>query len=697
MSIIPESWKSLWNAQEVRILVLASLILQVFLIFLATLRKRTANKFLLLLLWSFYLLADYVAILALGNLLQDQTPGDAGNIMAFWAPFLLLHLGGPDTITSYSIEDNELWWRHFLGLAVQVVVAFLVLLKLLPVRRLRIAAVLVFIIGFVKYAERTWALRSSSMDQLRESMVKDPDPGPNYAEFMDEYVWRREAGQSTYVKGKSEPPPPPQMPTNVGGSGKIYDVQQISEAYQFFKRFKPLVVDLMLSFQDRKDSQAYFWNCGVSQAWKTVEIELSFLYDILHTKAVNIRSLRGCIWRLISFVIIAICFLIFLRSEKKGYKKSDIIISYILLGVALFLEMISFLLIIISDWMIVTLREHENFNAVIIVIARIMGCIFPNGKPRWSNVIKLYSLISLSLADKPTKFKVILRAIKVKDLWDNFWFVNCTNVPNKLKELLFMEVKDKAQNARDSVDLKSLRDCRGKRVVEKEGCNHLLWSMDKEFDESLLLWHVATDLCFYTTIGNGTDQNREISEGRLKCMKYLLNLCLKTVKDCNSYREISLLISNYLIYLLIMQPSMMPAGIGKIRFVDTCAEAKVFFQTQEKGLTKAEARETLLDVETEVDPIEVKGDRSKSVLFDACRLAKQLNLLSEDKRWQLVSKVWVEMLGYAAINCKTYYHAKQLSRGGELLTHVWLLMAHVGIGEQYRIEAGSAIAKLAFS
>ncbi|XP_078153689.1 uncharacterized protein LOC144548851 [Carex rostrata] len=88
--------------------------------------------------------------------------------MAFWAPFLLLHFGGPDTITSYSIEDNELWWKHFLGLVVQVVVSFMVLLELVAIPRLRVAAALVFIAGLVKYIERTLALRSSSVDQLKE-------------------------------------------------------------------------------------------------------------------------------------------------------------------------------------------------------------------------------------------------------------------------------------------------------------------------------------------------------------------------------------------------------------------------------------------------------------------------------------------------------------------------------------------------
>ncbi|KAJ1688447.1 hypothetical protein LUZ63_019837 [Rhynchospora breviuscula] len=274
-----------------------------------------------------------------------------------------------------------------------------------------------------------------------------------------------------------------------------------------------------------------------------------------------------------------------------------------------------------------------------------------------------------------------MAASKVKNLWD-FIFIPSIKVSCKLKELLFEELKTKSKSARHTADFKELRDCKGERALQQEECYHLRWSIDKEFDESILLWHIATDLCFHTH--GGINQNPDTGHGRN-------NNC------SHSDHEISLILSNYMLYLLIMKPYMMPAGIGKIRFKDTCAEAKIFFRAEKKGLTESEAREALLDVETEVDPVEVKGDRSKSVLFDACRLAKELNLLVEDERWRLISRVWVEKLGYAAINCKTYYHAKQLSQGGELLTHIWLLMAHMGIGEQYRVEAGHAVAKLAFT
>ncbi|KAL2455794.1 hypothetical protein Fot_57279 [Forsythia ovata] len=109
------------------------------------------------------------------------------------------------------------------------------------------------------------------------------------------------------------------------------------------------------------------------------------------------------------------------------------------------------------------------------------------------------------------------------------------------------------------------------------------------------------------------------------------------------------------------------------------------------------ACEKLYNVNTVVKPNEVKGDRSKSVLFDACILAKDLKKIADEKRWEIMSKVWVELMSYAASHCRPNAHAQQLSRGGELIVFVWLLMAHFGLGDQFRIEAGHARAKLMVS
>jgi hypothetical protein len=65
------------------------------------------------------------------------------------------------------------------------------------------------------------------------------------------------------------------------------------------------------------------------------------------------------------------------------------------------------------------------------------------------------------------------------------------------------------------------------------------------------------------------------------------------------------------------------------------------------------------------------------------RLARQLLLLESKKRWGTINEVWVEMVAYAAAQCPWKEHTHQLRRGGELLTHVSLLMLHLGLNEQY--------------
>ncbi|PHT26254.1 hypothetical protein CQW23_34132 [Capsicum baccatum] len=113
------------------------------------------------------------------------------------------------------------------------------------------------------------------------------------------------------------------------------------------------------------------------------------------------------------------------------------------------------------------------------------------------------------------------------------------------------------------------------------------------------------------------------------------------------------------------------------------AELREFIYEEIKNKSSlAEDLDEFLEVNAAVKPVQVKGDRSKSALFDGRRLAKELDeLLGHGiDKWELISKVWVEMLSHAAINCKANNHCKQLSKGGQLVTLVWLLMTHFGLG-----------------
>ena len=96
--------------------------------------------------------------------------------------------------------------------------------------------------------------------------------------------------------------------------------------------------------------------------------------------------------------------------------------------------------------------------------------------------------------------------------------------------------------------------------------------------------------------------------------------------------EFSKWLLQYMLYLLVICPSMLPMGIGMIRFRDTCAKVTQFFEDPESManivvysiFNKSQASEILSKVNTQALPTAVKGHISKSVLFDACRLASKL-------------------------------------------------------------------------
>lgn len=114
-----ESLIKLLNDWEIQLLVLFSFTIQFFLFFVGNQRLRWSNMFLRFSIWMAYLGADLVATYALGYLsrhVDATTPGDTLRrthpLAFFWAPFLLVHLGGQDTITAFSMEDNNLFVKY---------------------------------------------------------------------------------------------------------------------------------------------------------------------------------------------------------------------------------------------------------------------------------------------------------------------------------------------------------------------------------------------------------------------------------------------------------------------------------------------------------------------------------------------------------------------------------------------------------
>ena len=513
--------------------------------------------------------------------------------------------------------------------------------------------------------------------------------GVSYAPFMAKCDSKKAQGYLVSCQPESEisevvyiPSPDPIPESSPNPRNKSNPVATPSQkANEFFPKFKRLFTDVVLEPTDLEPSKLFFKNISWTEAFEVIEIELGFMYDIFHTKRMVAYDEWGLVRRFICLFSAISTFMVFLTIDKHEYSNIDVIITWLLLVETIVQEIYSIILLCSSDWTMNWLSKQDKTRVTVLICEAISSCRLPFLLPankRWSDSMAQYSLISYSLKKLPIKFSEVWEFFGISQILEEFsevwnFFCICPKldecssknsnvVPKCLKILIFEQLMEKSTIALDIEAAKQLCARRGDWILEKMNCfSRLGWSTGGEFDQSILLWHLATDLCYYT------DLNKKSSPAE------------------NSNRKASKLLSDYMVYLLVKHPVMLPDGIGQIRFQDSCAEATDIFKCVKDRIQAC--KKLLLQVNTEIPQLKVKGDRSKSVLSEACRLAKSLQSLETEeewnceKKWELMSHVWVEMLCYAACHCPRNHHAEKLRLGGELLTHVWLLMAHFGITE----------------
>ena len=340
--IIPKGVKQLWAKWNVRSFILFSLLLQLFLFFTAPMRKKTANKLVITTIWSAYLLADWAASFAVGLVFDSEekyTTSDSGpvngNIMddtglllVLWAPFLLILVGGQDRLTSFAFEDNKLWLRHLIWLILQVCTTGFVFIQSLRQNRLWFPTFLLILAGAIKYAERTIALYLASSDSFGISVLREPDPGPNYERLMRTYSHYRDNNLPIKMEYVEDKEAQANKYDRVNITGKLNCHDMVEHAYYFADKYKGIIVNLMFSSIDHKESREFFSTLEAKDTLGILEIELNYFYDLLHTKVVVANSKLGKITRGISFGLVVASLSLFYQEEKQGFKGFDVKVTY---------------------------------------------------------------------------------------------------------------------------------------------------------------------------------------------------------------------------------------------------------------------------------------------------------------------------------------------------------------------------------
>ncbi|VYS48150.1 unnamed protein product [Arabidopsis thaliana] len=769
--------KDLWGKWNIRGLVTLSLVLQTILIFLSPNRKRTDQGFFCFIIWSAYLLANWAAEYAVGQISKTQgqrLQPKNNDLLAFWSTFLLLHLGGPDSITAFALEDNDLWLRRMFGLVSQAIVTLYVVLLSMP-NNLLVPTSFMLVAGIIKYVERIKALHGASLETFKNSMLGEPDPGPDYAKFTREISTRRRCGEPTQILRIEEAEREQRPKGLVRPNRELTHLEVVQYAYKYFNIFKGFVVDLIFSSQSEQwnNGKDFFLAAKPEEALRVLEVELSFIYDTFYTKVDILHTWTGVAFRFMALAFLVSSLCIFTTTKKNDYNRFDVGLTYALLIGGIALDFVAVLTFCVSDWTFARLRKPKEdledkdswVDEVLNVLLsfrklkwKAYNCSRQEGScelldrsflfRRWSEYIYAYNLIGYSRGIKPKRihktegcshgfydrvisfttpvFESYYSAMKQKasqvrrrlnlhiissstnnqklyyalyplKLFLSFWFgipminyfleylgiSDCFNgfryasrdrITKGMWEFTFEEVKRRAQVSDDAEIANEIYSARGELVLHNTKTTKgadvktLLRSVTQvDYDQSILLWHIATELLFLKEEFTQTNQRN---------------------------REFSKILSDYMMYLLILQPALMStvAGIDKIKFKEAAAEAKKYWKRKHDSRNIEHAFEEIFS-NPEMVKKEPKRYQRKSVLTDAKELANELHKLSTKEgtevMWDVVSKVWVEMLCYGAGHCDPKKHVAQLSQGGEYITFVWILMAHFGVGDHFHTTEGN--------
>ncbi|KAL6654706.1 hypothetical protein ACP70R_008171 [Stipagrostis hirtigluma subsp. patula] len=688
----------LLNEWEIQCLILVSFALQVFLFLGAGVRRRSTSRVVGVLIWLAYLSADSVAIFVLGHL-AVHAGGPSHQLVFLWAPFVLLHLGGQDTVTAFSMQDNELWRRHLLTFAQQLALAVYDVSKSpWPDRRLLAAVLLMFLSGCVKYAERTACLAAARPARLMADFLGGFKDRVSSIREMQTIARDGGLGSSRYLTSRaftdfSLNPAMDVMSTDLLPN---YDWSVSRDIFS--------VLFSKISRLDRSGQEEYF-----RQTYRFAEARLFVCYQRLYTKALFRLSPLGAALHLVTFLSTCAAAVLFHSAmsgggaRRRAYSSADVAVTYVLLAGAVALEVSSFLLSMFT--------RHDLFSHPVLrcscfrhrPIIKLVFCLTCGNcaallrrwrRPRhWSETLAQYSLIGRSAQRASAGWPLVPRCVARR-------LTAATKpvpVTDGLKLFIIGKLLDADTMAAAESDFTGSRGelalgkWMGNLEVPAAAAGTLRASLrDVDFPTSVLLWHIATDVCFFKAAAAADEEKKIIS-------RQLSNYIMYLVFKCGVLR------TSGAQFLLIKARDealrVINAGEDQRRRGGGGPEEGKKKGLRRRRLHEEEAMERLLRAgllergAQEVAAADAAAPLNSSaieVLSDAVlpRAFKVAAALDSVRRrpgdqaaaglWDLIAAVWLEMLYYVGPRCGAAFHRQHLSTGGELVTHVLVLMYIVG-------------------
>ncbi|BAS87757.1 uncharacterized protein [Oryza sativa Japonica Group] len=546
-----------WNAWMIRLAILSSFVAQLLLVFLADVRRRKATGMETLVLWLAYQLANWAPTFALGKLssIGGSTPSSQSvQLVTIWAALLMFHAGGPDNITSYSLEDNILSWRDMIGFFMQVLGTIYILYKNVFFSSggtiVRVSSSVMFIMGIVKYGERAFALRRAKLEKMRSSSQKEAEQ-------------KKPIKLSNSIRNLRR----------IGRRKMDNNEQILLAAHDMLHITKGAFIDNM-AYEHDVDKQEIVrpetWNEN-EMLYDVVDMELSLMYDILYTKAAMVHTWGGYAIRFSSHFITSAMFLLFWSQSKEGLQQPDVLITYIVLGGIVILDIKWLLRAVASTWTYSFLHDRPRswlHHSLLCsgkwrmirrsIVSLDPSRFFSKDHPttsyrRWLGIIGQYNLFDECTRDITWKLKMwksVLELVSLDDRWMEYRYHNSLGFhmlcyqSSDVRNLMFESIWECLKSAYPPiipdkqppmVPALELPEQVAAVLAEPQAAMHreLEEALDfaPAFQETILILHITTDI-FLLISGEYASSLRHV-----RAIKAL---------------------SNYMVFLVVVRPSMLP-------------------------------------------------------------------------------------------------------------------------------------------
>ncbi|KAL3568797.1 hypothetical protein D5086_028687 [Populus alba] len=182
-----------------------------------------------------------------------------------------------------------------------------------------------------------------------------------------------------------------------------------------------------------------------TEAFKVIEVELGFMYDVLFTKVTSVCSKRT-ILRSISFLSSTSALVAFslMVANKCAYTGTEVIISYILLGGGVVLEIYGFIMLLLSEWAMFRLSSLNKPWAKAVYKA-----VYSDNNKRWKRYMAQHDLTDAQITKNGALCKMVINSLVCKPTPKACFMKLLGNIQSwevisdELKELIWKYLIDK--------------------------------------------------------------------------------------------------------------------------------------------------------------------------------------------------------------------------------------------------------------